>query len=158
MSRTVEDRPLGGTDAESAAAEATAAEGPNPAAAPTTSTAPAAPAAPVEARLRANLVTDAPVPTCLPVTLRHAPADDPRALLIELPVPGPPGSTGGRPTWTFPRALLEAGLRAPAEQGDVRIWPCGRVQVVLELHAPQGVLLLQLDSAPLVRFLRRTYG
>ncbi|CAM5589402.1 cell division protein [Streptomyces spiroverticillatus] len=139
MSRTVEDRPLGGTDAESAAAEATAAE------------------SPAQVQLRANLVTDAPVPTCLPVTLRHAPAGDRRALLIELPVPGPPGSKGGRPNWTFPRALLEAGLRAPAEQGDVRIWPCGRVQVVLELHAEQGVLLLQLDSAPLVRFLRRTY-
>jgi hypothetical protein len=150
MSRTVEDRPLGGSDAESAATEATAPE----------SGARPSPAPALEVQLRANLVTDAPVPTCLPVVLRHAPADDRRTVSIELPVPGPghtaPG--GGRPTWTFPRALLEAGLRSPAEQGDVRIWPCGRVQVVLELHAEQGVLLLQLDSAPLVRFLRRTYA
>ncbi|GAA3489010.1 MULTISPECIES: SsgA family sporulation/cell division regulator [Streptomyces] len=150
MSRTVEDRPLGGSDAESAAAGATAAESP--------AGRPAEARPPAEARLRANLVTDAPVPTCLPVVLRYAPAGDRRDVSIELPVPGPPGGTGGRPTWTFPRALLEAGLRAPAEQGDVRIWPCGRVQAVLELHAEQGVLLVQLDSAPLVRFLRQTYA
>ncbi|MCX5200685.1 SsgA family sporulation/cell division regulator [Streptomyces sp. NBC_00237] len=144
MSRTVEDRPLGGSDAESAAAEATAAEsGARPA---------------LEVRLRANLVTDAPVPTLLPVLLRHAPAGDRHTVSIELPVPGPGGPGEARPAWAFPRALLEAGLRAPTEQGDVRIWPCGRVQVVLELHAEQGVLLLQLDSAPLVRFLRRTYA
>ncbi|MFJ6697341.1 SsgA family sporulation/cell division regulator [Streptomyces sp. NPDC091272] len=113
------------------------------------------PGAPVQVDLRANLVTDAPVPVCLPVTLRHDPADDPRALTVLLPRPGP---GPGRHTWTFPRALLEAGLRAPAEQDDVRIWPCGRVQAVLELHTAQGMLLLQFDCAPLVRFLRRTYG
>ncbi|MEU8889416.1 SsgA family sporulation/cell division regulator [Streptomyces sp. NPDC048442] len=105
--------------------------------------------------LRAGLITDAPAPVCLPVTLRHDPAHDARAVSVVLPAPGP---SPDRHVWTFPRALLEAGLRAPAEQDDVRIWPCGRVQAVLELHAAQGVVLLQLDCAPLVRFLRRTYA
>ncbi|MFI0981332.1 SsgA family sporulation/cell division regulator [Streptomyces sp. NPDC021093] len=109
----------------------------------------------IEMELRAGLITDAPAPVCLPVTLRHDPARDARAVSVVLPSPGP---SPDRQVWTFPRALLEAGLRAPAEQHDVRIWPCGRVQAVLELQAPQGVVLLQLDCAPLVRFLRRTYA
>lgn len=145
MSRTVEDRPLGGSDAENAAAEAAAAE--------SSAEDDARPS--VEVHLRAGLVTDDPVPTCLPVTLRHDPARDPRAVSFVLPAAGP---SPDRPVWTVPRALLEAGLRSPAEQDGVRIWPCGRVQAVLELHTARGTVLLQFDCAPLVRFLRQTYA
>ncbi|MFF0740967.1 SsgA family sporulation/cell division regulator [Streptomyces sp. NPDC004111] len=120
-----------------------------------------------EVHLRGRLITDAAISPRIPVALRHDPADDPRAVSVVLPTsdpaPGPDGGSDGghrhdRTVWTFPRALLEAGLRTPAQQGDVRIWPCGRVQAVLELHAARGVALVQLDSAPVVRFLRRTYA
>lgn len=59
--------------------------------------------------------------------------------------------------WVFDRELLEQGLRVPVSSGDVRIWPCGRVQAVLEFHSAQGVAVVQLDTKALMRFLRRTY-
>ncbi|WP_433547258.1 SsgA family sporulation/cell division regulator [Streptomyces sp. CA-294286] len=110
-----------------------------------------------EVHLCGRLVTDAPISPRIPVALRYDPDADPRTVEVVLQHPGP-GQKPGRHAWAFPRALLEAGLRSPAEQGDVRIWPCGRVQAVLELHAGYGVALVQLDCAPLVRFLRRTYA
>lgn len=58
----------------------------------------------------------------------------------------------------LPRALLEAGLLAPTGTGDVRVWPCGRVQAVVEFHSPEGVAVIQFDIAALRRFLRRTYA
>lgn len=58
----------------------------------------------------------------------------------------------------LPRALLEAGLQAPTGTGDVRVWPCGRVQAVVEFHSPDGVAVVQFDIAALRRFLRRTYA
>ncbi|GAA3372424.1 SsgA family sporulation/cell division regulator [Streptomyces sannanensis] len=102
----------------------------------------------VEEHLQARIVTDAPLFRPVPVRLRYDAADDPRTVRIALP---------GGSEWAFPRELLEAGLRAPARRDDVGIWPCGRVQTVLEFHSPQGVAVLQFDSAPLLRFLRRTY-
>jgi len=51
----------------------------------------------------------------------------------------------------------EQGLRTPAGTGDVRIWPCGRVQAVVEFHSPQGVAVVQFETKTLLRFLRRTY-
>ncbi|MFD3511839.1 SsgA family sporulation/cell division regulator [Streptomyces sp. NPDC058657] len=114
-----------------------------------------------EVHLRGRLITDAAVSPRIPVALRHDPASDPRAVSVVLPTAEPGQDRGrrqDRTVWTFPRALLEAGLRTPAEQGDVRIWPCGRVQAVLELHTARGVALVQLDCAPVVSFLRRTYG
>ncbi|MFF1694600.1 SsgA family sporulation/cell division regulator [Streptomyces sp. NPDC058257] len=81
--------------------------------------------------------------------------------------PPPPGGGGGLPgshdsrgphEWTFARELLEQGLRAPTTSGDVRIWPCGRVQTVMEFHSAQGVAVVQFDAPALVRFLRRTYA
>lgn len=104
----------------------------------------------VEQYARAHIVTDAVTPEdeAVPVVLRYDPEDDPCSVRIGLP---------GTHEWTFSRALLEQGLRAPAGAGDVRVWPCGRVQAVLELHSAQGVSVVQLESRTLLRFLRRTY-
>jgi hypothetical protein len=68
----------------------------------------------------------------------------------------------GAGEWVFPRDLLERGLRAPAGSDSIRIWPCGRVQAVIEFHAhgpgqPNGVTVVQFDVNALIRFLRRTY-
>ncbi|MGW0331237.1 SsgA family sporulation/cell division regulator [Streptomyces sp. NPDC003011] len=106
----------------------------------------------VEQYARAHIVTDADVPRegdeAVPVVLRYDPDTDPRSVRVRLP---------GSPEWTFSRALLEQGLRTPAGSGEVRVWPCGRVQAVVEFHSAQGVSVVQFETKTLLRFLRRTY-
>jgi hypothetical protein len=113
----------------------------------------------VEEYARAHILTDADLPDAddggaIPVVLRYDPDHDPRSVRVALPARGhAPGSR----EWTFPRALLEQGLRAPAGRGEVRVWPCGRVQTVVEFHTPQGCSVVQFEAKALMRFLRRTY-
>ncbi|GEC09601.1 cell division protein [Streptomyces spinoverrucosus] len=107
----------------------------------------------VEQYARAHIVMDTDVQVldergAIPVVLRYDPDQDPRAVRIGLPGPH---------EWTFARDLLEQGLRAPAGSGEVRVWPCGRVQAVVEFHSPQGTAVVQFDTKALIRFLRRTY-
>jgi hypothetical protein len=104
----------------------------------------------VEQYARAHIVTDADIieDEAVPVVLRYDPDADPRAVRVGLP---------GTHEYTFSRSLLEQGLRAPAEAGEVRVWPCGRVQAVVEFHSAQGVSVVQFESKALLRFLRRTY-
>lgn len=106
----------------------------------------------VEQYARAHIVTDDDPQDgrgAVPVVLRYDPRTDPHAVRIGLPGPH---------EWTFSRSLLEQGLRAPAGAGDVRVWPCGRVQAVVEFHSPQGVLVVQFETKTLIRFLQRTYA
>ncbi|MEV6729582.1 MULTISPECIES: SsgA family sporulation/cell division regulator [unclassified Streptomyces] len=110
-------------------------------------------AAAVEERVTARVITDDPLYRKIPVALRFAPAE-PLAVRIVFPAGLSPEGTDNE--WVFPRALLEAGLQAPTGTGDVRVWPCGRVQAVVEFHSPEGVAVIQFDIAALRRFLRRT--
>ncbi|MET7716453.1 SsgA family sporulation/cell division regulator [Streptomyces sp. NPDC019443] len=103
----------------------------------------------VEDYALARIVTDAPQHRSVRVALRYDPGDSPDSVRFAFP--------SGR-EWTFPRELLETGLRAPARRGDVEIWPCGRVQAVVEFHTPDGVAVVQFDSKSLIRFLRHTYA
>ncbi|MBT2470363.1 SsgA family sporulation/cell division regulator [Streptomyces sp. ISL-66] len=109
----------------------------------------------VEERVRARVITDDPLYRAVPATLRFVPAE-PLAVRIVFPADLSPEGIDNE--WVFPRALLEAGLQAPTGTGDVRIWPCGRVQAVVEFHSPEGVAVVQFDIAALRRFLRRTYA
>lgn len=104
----------------------------------------------VEQYARAHIVSDVDIAQdeAVPVVLCYDPETDPRSVRVRLP---------GTPEWTFSRALLEQGLRAPAGSGEVRVWPCGRVQAVVEFHSPQGVSVVQFEQKALLRFLRRTY-
>ncbi|MFF4230883.1 SsgA family sporulation/cell division regulator [Streptomyces sp. NPDC001820] len=102
----------------------------------------------VEDHALARIVTDAPQYRSVRVALRYDPGD-PDSVRFAFP--------GGR-EWAFPRALLETGLRAPARLGDIEIWPCGRVQAVVEFHTPDGVAVVQFDTTSLIRFLRHTYA
>jgi sporulation and cell division protein SsgA len=106
----------------------------------------------VEQYARAHIVTDADLlqeeQEAVPVVLRYDPDTDPRSVRIRLP---------GAHEWTFSRSLLEQGLRAPAGSGEIRVWPCGRVQAVVEFHSAQGVSVVQFETKALMRFLRRTY-
>ncbi|MFJ4686352.1 SsgA family sporulation/cell division regulator [Streptomyces sp. NPDC088789] len=110
----------------------------------------------VEQYARAHIVTDAEIPDetdDIPVVLRYDPDLDPRSVRIGLP-----GSHAhGSHEWTFSRTLLEQGLRAPVGTEEIRVWPCGRVQTVVEFHSDHGVSVVQFDSRTLMRFLRRTY-
>ncbi|WP_030297078.1 SsgA family sporulation/cell division regulator [Streptomyces katrae] len=110
-------------------------------------------AAAVEERVTARVISDDPLYRKIPVALRFAPAE-PLAVRIVFPSGLSPEGTDNE--WVFPRALLEAGLQAPTGTGDVRVWPCGRVQAVVEFHSPEGVAVIQFDIAALRRFLRRT--
>ncbi|MGW7437953.1 SsgA family sporulation/cell division regulator [Streptomyces sp. NPDC054849] len=116
---------------------------------------PAVTATAVEERVRARVITDDPLYRTIPVALRFAPAE-PLAVRIVFPAGLSPEGTDNE--WVFPRALLEAGLQVPTGTGDVRIWPCGRVQAIVEFHSPDGVAVVQFDIAALRRFLRRTYA
>ena len=104
----------------------------------------------VEQYARAHIVTDTQDDDleAVPVVLGYDPDTDPRAIRIRLP---------GRHEWTFARSLLEEGLRAPVGSGEVRVWPCGRVQAVVEFHSAGSVAVVQFEKKTLMRFLRRTY-
>ncbi|MFF3215230.1 SsgA family sporulation/cell division regulator [Streptomyces sp. NPDC002886] len=127
----------------------------NPSAGATATRASTATAPLVEERVRARVITDDPLYRAIPVVLRFVP-DEPLAVRIVFPADLSPEGTDNE--WVFPRALLEAGLQAPTGTGDVRVWPCGRVQAVVEFHSPEGVAVVQFDIAVLRRFLRRTYA
>ncbi|MFJ1644618.1 SsgA family sporulation/cell division regulator [Streptomyces sp. NPDC088258] len=111
----------------------------------------------VEQPAKARLITDAPHPRTVSVTLRYDDADPP-ALRIVFPPELSLDREQGEVVWTFARDLLASGLRQPSGDGDVRVWPCGRAQTVMEFHAPDGVAVVQFDSAPLRRFLESSYA
>ncbi|MEU9555470.1 SsgA family sporulation/cell division regulator [Streptomyces fumanus] len=114
----------------------------------------------VEEYARVHVLTDADAPDggdgpTVPVVLRYDPGGDPRAVRIALPGRGP----GARVReFVFARELLERGLRGPAGTGEVRVWPCGRVQTVVEFHSAHGCSVVQFDAKALIRFLDRTYA
>ncbi|MFJ8075303.1 SsgA family sporulation/cell division regulator [Streptomyces sp. NPDC096176] len=103
----------------------------------------------VKEQASGRIVTDAPQHRPVRVFLSYDPAEDPGAVRFAFP--------SGQ-EWTFPRDLLESGLRSPARAGDIGIWPCGRVQAILEFHTTDGVAVVQFDSNTLIRFLRHTYA
>ncbi|MFI2369428.1 SsgA family sporulation/cell division regulator [Streptomyces sp. NPDC018833] len=109
----------------------------------------------IEQSVVARLISDAPHSLAVPVILRYRDTD-PLAVRMVFPPEACLNDTGV--TWTFARSLLDAGLRAPSGDGDVHIWPCGRVQTMVELRSPEGVALLQFDTATLRRFLVHAYA
>jgi Streptomyces sporulation and cell division protein, SsgA len=103
----------------------------------------------VETYARAHVVTDSPEnEDTVRVLLHYDSEADPRSVHVNLPGPH---------DWAVSRDLMERGLRTPSGTGAVRMWPCGRVQAVMEFHSPQGVEVMQFDSKVLIRFLRRTH-
>ncbi|MFD3910580.1 SsgA family sporulation/cell division regulator [Streptomyces sp. NPDC058603] len=103
----------------------------------------------------ARLITDAPHPKTVSVTLRYDGADP---LAIRVVFPPEVSLNGDEVVWAFARDLLESGLRLPSGEGDVQVWPCGRAQIVVEFHSPDGVAVVQFDTAPLRRFLDSSYA
>ncbi|MFE6665825.1 SsgA family sporulation/cell division regulator [Streptomyces sp. NPDC057697] len=102
----------------------------------------------IHEQAEAWLVNDTPDLPAVPVDLLYDADKDPRAVHVSFP---------GGDEWTFGRDLLEGGLHSPTERGGVRVWPCGRTQLVVEVRSAEGVEVVQFDSAPLIRFLHRTH-
>lgn len=97
-----------------------------------------------------GLITgDTPLVRTVPVRLRYDPGTAPETVRFGFP---------DDVEWAFPRTLLETGLRTPARGGDIGVWPCGRVQTVVEFHTADGVQVVQFDTTALARFLRHTYA
>lgn len=104
----------------------------------------------VEGHARCRVVTDSPEGSqAIRAALRYDVGADAPTVRIAFP--------GGH-EWTCPRELLERGARSPARLGEVHVWPCGRAQLILEFHEPDGVTVIQFDMGPLIRFLQRTYA
>ncbi|MFI9627076.1 SsgA family sporulation/cell division regulator [Streptomyces sp. NPDC052042] len=101
----------------------------------------------IHEQAEAWLVNDTPDLPAVPVDLLYDADTDPRNVHVAFP---------GGIDWSFDRDLLERGLSGPAERGGVRVWPCGRTQLVVERHSKEGVEVVQFDNAPLIRFLHRT--
>ncbi|MEU6482727.1 SsgA family sporulation/cell division regulator [Streptomyces sp. NPDC046887] len=108
---------------------------------------------------KALIVTDGPLSRPVPVALRIDPTEpEPDSADEEAAEPSVRFCFPGGTEWPVPRALLEKGLRGPARGGDIEIWPCGRVQVIVEFHAPEAVAVVQFDSSALLRCVRRSYA
>ncbi len=108
----------------------------------------------VEQSVPAHLISDAPQPVPLPVTLAYS-AGDP--LAVRMVFPADMSLSGASVTWTFARALLDSGLHSPSGAGDVYIWPRGRTQTMVELRSPEGVALLRFATGRLRHFLLHSY-
>jgi hypothetical protein len=106
----------------------------------------------VQARLITGEDTDLPVP----VVFRYDP-QDPFAVRVAFPAEAALDG-GGEVVWTFARDLLDDGLRAPAGEGDVLLWPCGPRHLVLELRATEGLALVEMGSGGLQGFLHACYA
>jgi hypothetical protein len=104
--------------------------------------------------VQAQLITRPPATRPLSPALRYD-QDDP--LAVHIVFPSDISLDGGEVVWAFSRDLLDAGLRGPAGEGDVHVWPCGVESTVIELHAGEGVAVLEFRSADLWSFLRCTY-
>lgn len=109
----------------------------------------------VEQHTHAHIITEEPESErefhgSVPVMLLYDP-EDPGTVRIRLP-----GAKGPR-EYALSRALLEKGLRTPAEAGDIQVWPSGRVHEVVEFHSDKGAKVVEFDCKALLRFLRRTY-
>ena len=81
--------------------------------------------------------------------------DDPYAIRMAFHV-----GTDDPVEWIFARDLLAAGLREPAGDGDVRVWPgAGVDQRVLNisLSSPFGQAHFEAPLAAMSQFLQRTF-
>ncbi|MER7949086.1 SsgA family sporulation/cell division regulator [Streptomyces sp. NPDC096079] len=103
----------------------------------------------IDDHAKGRIISDAPLSRPVPVALRYDPEDSSATVRFVFP---------GAVEWSFPRALLEKGMRTPTRRGDIGVWPCGRVQTVVELHRHDGVTVVQFDTTALLRFLKHTYA
>lgn len=93
-----------------------------------------------------------PLPARFVYDKRH-----PFSVTLEFPQPDSDGVT----RWVFARELLEQGLRHPAGEGDVRIWPScrcsGRKDVRMLLRGSTDAVLVDVPHNPLQDWMEQTW-
>jgi Streptomyces sporulation and cell division protein, SsgA len=109
----------------------------------------------VRQEVRLEVITEPGMSLPITAELCYQP-EDPFAVRIRFPASSTLSGEGVE--WTFARDLLGAGLGQPSGLGDIRIWPMDDDRTGLALIAPEGVALLEAESAELLRFLDRTYA
>ncbi|MGH3309810.1 MAG: SsgA family sporulation/cell division regulator [Streptomyces sp.] len=107
-----------------------------------------------EHTVQARLIAESPAAGTLTAALRYDGADP---LAVRIVFPAAASLDGAEVAWVFARDLLQAGLRRPAGEGDVHVWPRGGAHVVIELVTQEGVAVVEFESADLRRFLVRSY-
>jgi hypothetical protein len=109
---------------------------------------------PLDQPTGAHLLTPDEEELSVPVTLRYNSADP---LAVHFVFPAWISLDGEEVTWTFARALLEEGLKAPAGLGTVHIRPAGPNHTLVEFRTPEGVAAVVFNTVALHRFLLRSY-
>lgn len=104
--------------------------------------------------VEALLIAEPPAARSFHAALRYDEADP---LAVRLVFPADASLDGTEVPWSFARELLDAGLREPAGEGDVHVWPRSGARTVIELLSHEGVAVVEFDSADLRRFLLRSY-
>ncbi|MFJ1755507.1 SsgA family sporulation/cell division regulator [Kitasatospora sp. NPDC088134] len=69
----------------------------------------------------------------------------------------PPQNAGGEIVWWFGRDLLDAGCRAPAGEGDVRVEPGRHGRVLVTLGNRRDRAVVSLPSGTVADFLAGAY-
>ncbi|MDR1998329.1 MAG: SsgA family sporulation/cell division regulator [Frankiaceae bacterium] len=110
----------------------------------------------VEMTIQLVLLSTEPIPTDptpLSAALRYA-VRDPYAVAVCFPA----GVASSPVTWTFDRELVASGVRAPAGEGDVHIWPAADRpdSTYIQLSAPAGRALFAAPTAVLQLFIDAT--
>jgi hypothetical protein len=104
--------------------------------------------------VQARLIAEPPAARSVTAALRYD-GDDPLAVRVLFPAEA--SLDGEEVAWAFARDLLEEGLREPAGEGDVQIWPGEPGRTVLGLFCEEGVAVLEFRSAELRAFLTSSY-
>ena len=108
----------------------------------------------IDHTVQARLITVPSVTREVTVVLRYD-RQDPFA--VQIVFPSEVSLDGHEVAWVFSRELLEDGLHTPVGQGDVRIRPGDPARTVIELRAPEGMAVIEFDTAGLRCFLRGAY-
>lgn len=109
----------------------------------------------LEQPLHARLITSEEQQLPAPAVVRYTSADP---LAIHMAFSAEICLDGVDITWTYSRGLLWEGLTHPIGEGDVRVWPCGRLWTMIEFYGRGGMALVQFDTEVLRSFLLRTYA
>ncbi|GGO50626.1 sporulation protein SsgA [Streptomyces daqingensis] len=102
----------------------------------------------------ARLIAEPPADRYFGARLRYDGTDP---LAVRLVFPADASLDGTEVAWAFARDLLDTGLREPAGEGDVHVWPRDGSRTVVELLSEEGVAVVEFASADLRRFLLRAY-
>lgn len=109
----------------------------------------------IEQTVQARIIAAPPAARDISVGLRYD-TNDPVAVRVVFPSDA--ALEDEEASWALARELLDAGLRAPAGDGDVHVRPCGQDRTVIELRAQEGVALVEFSAGDLRRFLRHSYA